>query len=86
MSSGHAELGFDGKLGHAGGFSSRAFMKDLLTQWLTWEEEIAATSLVGHTRSQLLCMESKQGLFNVQFCPEWKVWLLEPHHLEDFTF
>lgn len=73
MSSGHAELGFDGKRGHAGGFSSRSFMKDPLTQWLTWEEDIAATSLVGHTRSQVLCMESKQGLFLAQFCLEWKV-------------
>lgn len=71
MSSSHAELGFDGKLGHAGDFYSRSFMKDPLT--LTWEEKIATTSLVGHTRSQLLCMESKQRLFHVQFCLEWKV-------------
>lgn len=71
MSSSHAELGFDGKLGHAGGFYSRSFMKDPLT--LTWEEKIATASLVGLTRSQLLCMESKQRLFHVHFCLEWKV-------------
>lgn len=35
MSSDHAELGFDGKLGHAGDFNSRSFMKYPLTQWLT---------------------------------------------------
>lgn len=73
MSSGHAELDFDGKRGHAGGFSSRSFMKDPLTSGSPGRRRLLPTSLVGHTRSQVLCMESKQGLFHVQFCLEWKV-------------